>query len=60
MNIFTTDGHIYVIGYGDDNVALSNSTEDIVVAKKKYVFRRGKIYTFFIKIEDNDSLKQNK
>lgn len=50
MNIFTTDGHIYVIGYGDDNIMLNNSEKDIVVAKKKYIFRRGKIYTFFIKI----------
>ena len=52
MNIFTTDGHIYVIGYGDDNVVLSrgDSEEKISVAKKKHVFRRGKIRTFFIKI----------
>lgn len=52
MNIFTADGHIYVIGYGDDNVVLSrgDSEEKISVAKKKHVLRRGRIRTFFIKI----------
>lgn len=50
MNIWTTDGRIYVIGDGDDTISMNKESDEIVVAKKKYVCHKGKIYMFFTKI----------